>query len=239
MQEQGANEITPVCPEGFDYRQLRSYVRSSEEDGIPPDVVVHVGQCDACRPKWEFLERTDPIVRKQFESRVLGLAEQVVIQEIIFKPLVLAASSSSVGIKGASQIAELLRIPDPWWQEPAIDRIRDTTTRLGPEFVVHILDRVRGIPDEKERQQQGQTVRALFGERLERKVSRQTLFEAYSRLWFGDGEEVLDDDIAVEAAAALPENVFATEMPLLTLVGDHARFNVPEFQRLRSLTAAR
>src|SRR5215468_9881356 len=41
MQGDGEQKIAEVCPEGFDYRQLRAYVRISEEQDevVPPRVM--------------------------------------------------------------------------------------------------------------------------------------------------------------------------------------------------------
>ncbi|HEY3840649.1 MAG TPA: hypothetical protein VGL72_28955, partial [Bryobacteraceae bacterium] len=89
MQNEGEINTPAECPEGLDYRQLRAYVRSEEDgnsDSIPPWVRGHIDSCAICRPKWDFLRRSDPVVRKQFESRIGILMEQVNIQEVIFGP---------------------------------------------------------------------------------------------------------------------------------------------------------
>ncbi len=241
MQDDGANAPTDFCPEGFDYRLLRSFLRNfTEEQGPLPAVMAHIWACSVCRPKWEFLERTDPTVRGQFEARVRSLAEQVVVQEIIFPR---KAFGMPVGSDVIAQIQASLASPTPLRmaatsisQVPGMDRVLDVTAPLEPRLVVGILDRVRSIPDEKERQLKGGLITALFGSRLEsRKVSEQTVREVLSKLSSSHRSEVLDDDTNVEVAATIPETTSAIDPPLVTLVGEQAFFNAPQFQRLRSM----
>lgn len=230
---------TQECPEGLDYRQLRAWARSSEEGGpVPPGVLAHIGACVVCRPKWEFLRRTDPVVRKQFEAHVLSLAEQVTIQEIVFRPAVVP--DVVVQPEWTGQIAAVMATPprlaaiNSLLQQPDMARIRDAKARLEPEFVVDIFDQVRSIPDENERLSNGDWVRALFEDRLkERKISQQRIMEALSKLSFSPQMEVLGDEM-IEVAAIIPETAHATDPPLLTMVGGQAMFDAPHLRSLRA-----
>jgi hypothetical protein len=243
MQDESGQQPPAECPEGFDYRQLRAYVRSAEEDGpLPPDVWAHIEQCVVCRPKWNFLQRTDPIVKKQFESRVLAFAEQVTIQEIVFRPELKPTGAPTewfhqiehaIGARaGAGATASL-------FEEPAMNRILDASSPLEPSFVVEIFDQVRSIPDESERLRRGRRVVRQFERRLkERKISQRQIVEVMSKWSSSPQKEVLHDEMTVEVAAIIPETAQPTDPPLLTMVAGKAMFDAPQFQRLRGMAAA-
>jgi len=243
MQGTRGEELPEECPEGFEYRELRAYVRSDAEGvPVPPGVLAHVDDCRVCHPKWEFLRRSDPIVKKQFDSRVLSFAEQVTIQEIVFRPRVSAAAAGNVGV--SRQVQAVIATPArltaaaSLLQEPGMDRILDTRVPLEPIWVVDIFDRVRSIPDETERQRKGETVAALFEDRLkEKKISRQRIFETLSKLTLSPQKQVVADEM-IEVVAIIPETAYASNPPLLTLEAGHAIFDAPHFQRLRGMVPA-
>jgi len=241
--------IKPTCPEGYDYRQLTFYLRSFEE-GIPDSVWQHIQTCDVCQPKWQLLESTDPIVKAEFESRVLSIADQVVVHEHIFhregvpdavvpdpygatemewlsaRALEKALAGRPAGRTALQLVAKI----------PGLERIRGQKERLEPEFVVGICDHVRSTPDDAERKLKATVVAKFFHERLERDVCNQTLTidsvaEMLDRLTRGTGQEQLSVH-ATEVAAIFPETAFATNPPLLTLIGGKPVFNSAEFRRV-------
>jgi len=186
MEDQsGDGVIKPTCPEGFDYRQLRLYLRNSEE-GIPPRVWHHIQTCDACQTKWQFLEKTDPIVKAEFESRVRSIAEQVVTHEIIFHRQVAPVPPVAEDVMAAKMEREIARslaniLAGPNAERaalqaaskiPGLERIETQQERLDPRFVVGICDHVRSTPDGLERKLKAKKVRALFNKRLEREIKK-------------------------------------------------------------------
>src|ERR1035437_11180012 len=197
MNDEKMTATEPACPEGFDFRQLRAYVRTLGEPGedeVPPAVQAHVDECEVCRPKWQFLLRTDPLVRRQFESRVFSIAEQVVVQEIIFQPepnYTIEETgdwSATAGREIANQIGACMSRfgPRPSWQlewlNVVSNRILDTSRDLDPQFVADIIEGVRGIPEEEEREAILDQLTALCGRRLEvKKVSQQIIYSLRSK----------------------------------------------------------
>lgn len=241
MQDDSGNQPPAECPEGLDYRQLRAYLRSSEgEDQVPlpPGVEAHIYECVVCGPKWKFLLRTDPIVKRQFESRALRVAEQVTIQEIIFQPEGQTAQKSPAwtGQVQKAMAAAASAGVDPWFERPVMDRIQDTKRPLEPKFVVDIFDRVRSIPDKGERSLKGRTMAALFDQRLrERRISQDQIQAVFYKWASSPHKELLTNEMTVEAAALIPETAEPTDPPLLTMVGEHAMFDAPQLQRLRRM----
>jgi hypothetical protein len=232
------------CPEGFDYRQLRAYLRSSEgEDSVPlpPGVWSHIEQCHACLPKWRFLERTDPIVKRQFQSRVLRFLDRVSIQEVVFKPVeqppVIEPQSTykvMAAIAGSGQSV----ITTSYLREP-LTRILEDKAPLEPRFVVGVVDSVLSIPNEAERLRNGKTVAAVFNGRLKKKeVSQEQIVEVLSKLTVSNRMELLADELTATAAAIIPETCRATDPPLMTMVGGKAMFNAPELRRLRGMVGS-
>src|SRR5947209_1209438 len=127
MEDESGKQPTAECPEGFDYRQLRAYVRSADEDSpLPPGVWAHIDQCVVCRPKWIFLRRTDPIVREQFKARVLAVADQVAIQEVVFRPMAepeIIQPELTAPIQKAMVARAGVGGVDWLFEKPAMDRI--------------------------------------------------------------------------------------------------------------------
>ncbi len=246
MQEHSANEITPVCPDGFDYRQLRLYVRSRDED-IPPAMLEHIEECPVCVVKWDFLQRTDPIVRAQYESRAHALAEQLHVLEKIFSRRPEPEQELEHARPAVSQIEALLQaslraspqIPAPAKSisgDPKIDRI--LIAPMEPREIVQFVNVARATPDGEERQLNAKAINALFSNRItcrqnQGKVKQEKLIAFLCEVRDAH-KQVEADETSLEMAASFRETVLSP-VPILTMVGNQAMFDAPEFRRQNAL----
>jgi hypothetical protein len=174
------------------------------------------------------------------------MADLVRIQEVVFRPAKFFTAGAGLQPEVASQVRASLAAPtllsavESIVQEPGMERILDATTRLEPRFVVDIFDRVRNIPDQTERQLKGRGVTFLFEQRLERrKISQQKIHDVLFKLSSSNKKvHVPADGMTADVAAIIPETASAADPPLLTMEGEQAVFDAPQFQRLRSMAAA-
>ena len=67
-----SHRVTETCPEKtLSLREMRGHIRMKEEGTpVPEWLTAHLETCKPCQSNWESLEKTDPIVRREFEERI-------------------------------------------------------------------------------------------------------------------------------------------------------------------------
>lgn len=185
---------TPTCSLGLEYSQIRAYLRlQGEGQEHAPLIWDHIRTCDSCWPKWEFLSRTDPIVRRQFEERIGSVIDEVQAQEIIIRPdkagvqewleEMVEAMKRSLGqvsrrpLPGLGWLAKAL---EPFSFTPAFATVSAggpdldsfsviaTADKLEFRDIVRLCDSVRETPDDEDRFKRARGLAESCRARLER-----------------------------------------------------------------------
>src|SRR5436309_2702289 len=88
-------------------RDLAAYLRAADEthteaiEVLPPDVKRHLFGCPACNENWEFLKKTDPILRASRKKRVELIIRSVASAEAAEKARATAAKDYSATLAEA------------------------------------------------------------------------------------------------------------------------------------------
>jgi hypothetical protein len=75
--------VIEKCPEdALTPREMRGHQRMKEKGTpVPEWLTVHLETCKPCKSAWDFLEKTDPIIRRQHAARQPQYAP-LVIREV-------------------------------------------------------------------------------------------------------------------------------------------------------------
>jgi len=131
------------CPEGFDYRMLRGYLRAHHEERLPEPILRHVMGCDTCSGKWRFLEKTDPVVQGQYMRQVTDLISQV---EVL--PIYVTAPAYTAGVATAGAVDDFVS---------ALTSVQDEAPKfhvVSPSDVDKECAKVREIEEDENRRVQ-------------------------------------------------------------------------------------
>lgn len=235
----GANNILehssgmPQCPEAFlTPREITGYIRQLEEGSeLPPAIEAHIDSCSACIKNWEFIERTDPVLRKLRGITRVPLVVQSVLAEEVFisepvpsgAKLPQAESKRLVdGIKRglAQRGSHATKGPELEWAS------KIGSENLTAEDILKMCETVQQIENEDQRYSSARRLAQLFELRLrkaimENKVTQDQLFSMNQE---GSSADAPPEMVAV-FLASFPHTSFYPESGLLDRAVNRIRFN--------------
>ena len=231
-------------------REMTGYFRA-RGDGlqIPDEIAQHLNTCKTCRPDWELIQQSDPLLRTHEDARVGLIIERVVADEEFRRKSESTTGSTfstdRVGMiqQFESSLSTVRRTDlDQWVREILSPK------ELTIEGVLKACAMVQNIKDDRSRYEASKIIAGAFETRIERErspkntttdgSSKPITTETLGRLLSAEEESIdlsrLDIPVPIAAGfvASFPPTLYYSSPALLEEVGGVCHFHRALFDKL-------
>jgi hypothetical protein len=200
--EVNAEESVVQCARGGEVispREMVGYLRAREEGvELPPGMEEHFRACRICGDNWEFILRTDPVIRQYREERVELVIRHVLAEEVILATPANRESDLPAGEREAKVQTvqeELMQVGVP--EKKHLKTILKCD-ELPSSTIISMCEKVRKIEDDRTRYEESKKLSSQFDLCVKRRQANDAIVEAiFETLMLSDADSIDLSDLKI------------------------------------------